>query len=708
MHDKQEAVQEAPNKNTSESTGDVPDARKALVKKWTELVCSTRDDDNGHKKVFRRMRTNMELARHGASKAWREGNKYVANILQRHVGGKVSVLYAKNPTATAKRRKRRDFQVWDGSRESLEASQQILAAAAQGMSVGAAGPQAQLLVDDFSRGMAERKVLDALGETIVILFDYFMDEQDPNFKIQMKQFVRRTVTNGVGYVKLGFQRQLSYDPITQQGIDDARSQLETIERILREMADEETTEQDAEAEQLRLQLQDLMSKEQIVTREGLIFDFPKSTSIIVDPACTNLMGFVGADWVAHEIYMTLDRVKETFGIDLKTSSSQGGEANFKSYSMSSGQVPVAGASGGKSEDALVCVWEIYDKKTGMVYVVADGHPDFLVEPASPQIEVNGFFPIRALTFNEVESEDEVFPPSDVELLQHQQEEYNRSRDGMREHRAAARPRWASGQGALSDADKKKLEEQEAFSVVELQGLAENQKIGDVLGAVPIPGVDPNLYETSAVMADVQLVAGAQEANFGGVSGGTATESSIAEGSRMATIQSNVDDLDDFLTDLARASGQVLLAEMSQEQVVEIVGPGAVWPEVMPDTIAKEVYLEIEAGSSGRPNSAQEINNLQLILPYLLQIPGISEEFLAKTAIRRLDDSLDISEALAPGAPSITAQNGAASGPPAASGAAPASQGPQGGNNAPSPDGPQRVQSLPAGGGNQGQAGSGLL
>ncbi|MBL4766293.1 MAG: hypothetical protein JKY94_00970 [Rhodobacteraceae bacterium] len=704
-------LKQEPPKNTGESTGDVPDARRQLVQNWCALVRGARDDAKGHKKAFNQMRDNMSMARLGAKKEWLESGKYTANILQRHVAGKVSMLYAKNPTATAKRRERLDFSIWDGNAESLLMAQQTLALAAQGQALPQAIVQAEALLKDFQNGSLERQLMDALGKTIVILFNYFMDEQDPHFKTQMKQLVRRTVTNGVGYLKLGFQREVGHDLVTMQGIDDARTKIATMERILREMGDGDTTETEAEAEQLRLQLQDLQATEQIVLREGLIFDFPKSTSIIVDPVCTNLMGFVGANWIAHEIYMTVDRVKEIFSIDLKAgnTSGSGQQGNFLPYQMKSGIASPGGPDGSDAKNMYVCVWEIYDKKTGMTYVVADGHPDFLTEPASPQVQVNGFFPIFALTFNEVESEDEVFPPSDVELLSPLQEEYNRSREGLREHRAAARPRWAVAQGALSEDDKEKLSSQAAFTVVELQAL-EGQSIGDALQSISIPGVDPNLYETGSIMTDVQLVAGSQEANFGSTSGSTATESSIAEGSRMSSAKSNIDDLDDFLTASSRAAGQVLLAEMSPDQVTEIVGSGAVWPELMPDNIAKEVFIEIEAGSSGRPNSAQEINNLQLLMPYLLQIPGISGEWLAKIAIQRMDDTLDLTDAIIPGVASITAQNGSASAPPASGGSSdvPASQGNQGGQNQPVPPQPSVQASIPPGGGNQGQAGSGLV
>src|SRR3546814_6027780 len=94
------------------------------------------------------------------------------------------------------------------------------------------------------------------------------------------------------------------------------------------------------------------------------------------------------------------------------------------------------------------------------------------------------------------------------------------------------------------------------------------------------------------------------ANLGGAAGATATESSIAEGSRISSLESNTDDLDELLTTLARATGQLMLMELSVEKVIEIVGPGAAWPNLDREAIVSEIFLEIGAGSSGRPNAAR--------------------------------------------------------------------------------------------------------
>jgi hypothetical protein len=155
---------------------------------------------------------------------------------------------------------------------------------------------------------------------------------------------------------------------------------------------------------------------------------------------------------------------------------------------------------------------------------------------------------------------------------------------------------------------------------------------------------------------------------------------------MSAIGANIDDLDSFMSEITRAAGQVLLLEMSPEEVKKIVGPGALWPEFLREDVLNEIYLEIEAGSTGKPNKAAELQNIERIIPFLIQIPGIDPKFLAKELLKRLDDKMDVNEAIAENIPSIVAQNMAQGGKANVQrgGESPEAQGGKGGGNAPKP------------------------
>jgi hypothetical protein len=134
-------------------------------------------------------------------------------------------------------------------------------------------------------------------------------------------------------------------------------------------------------------------------------------------------------------------------------------------------------------------------------------------------------------------------------------------------------------------------------------------------------------------------------------------------------------------------------------------------------IANELFLEVEAGSSGKPNQAVEVQNFQQLAPLLMQIPGITPYWLAKEAVKRLDDRIDLTEALSAGMPSIVTQNrmGGMGGPqqqlppPGGDGAAPpggaatsapADQGSSGAANGPAAPSMAQPGSEPAFGSNQ--------
>lgn len=699
------------------------EADKALVKQIQQKI---KADKKHHDKAFRRMRRDMQVAMWGAEDSWGEAN-YRANIVGRHVKMKTAALYAKNPKAVARRRETLDFAVWDENPSSLQLAFQTMqqtqmalqqAAATQSMvppdpmtgmvpnvqpELPPGAEQAQALVADFQQGYARREMLKRYGKTLEVLFTQALREQKPlDFKRGMKQVVRRACTTGVGYAELGFQREMGPRPGLTEQLADARARLDHLRNLAEQVGEGEIYQDDGEMAELERSVADLQSQPEIVLREGLIVDFPQSTKVIPDKLCKSLDGFIGARHLTVEYTYTVDEVKEIFGVDV------GNE--YTGYAQNEGSQRTYSANDVMDDDyewgpperkgnGLVCVWKHYDKPSGLVYYVADGYSGFLREPAAPDVFVEDFWPVYALTFNAVESEKELFPPSDVALLIDMQREHNRSRQGKREHRDAARPRWVYPNGLIDDEDIMFMRKLRPFQALGLN-VDPSADIAKVFQTMPVPGVDPNLYDTGEVFTDMQLVGGAQEAQYGGVAKATATESAIAAGATNASDASSIDDLDSFLTTLARASGQILQREMSEEKVREIVGPGAVWPQLSLSEIANEVFLEVEAGSTGKPNQQIEISNWQQMVPLLIQVPGLDPNWLLKEMLRRLDDRMDVTEALASGIPSIIAQNQQTQ--PGLPGQGPESnpnmQGGQGGSNA--PQAPGQPGSGPAFGSNQ--------
>jgi hypothetical protein len=651
----------APPKMVPRTPPEVEPGRAELVKDWVQKIEEAKEFWNPK---FKQMRRDAAFAR---GKQWpgqkEDDDRYRANITLRHINQRVASIYAKNPRVKAVRKPKLWLQVWDGSPEQLQAAQQSMQvaanpvgvavqAAAQTMATGVMTPppapamppeEARAILAEAQDVMTQKRLYDRMGRTLEIVAQYYLDEPNPKFKTQAKQLVRRVLTTSVGYIKLGYQRQMEYGADVQTRMRDITDRLKQIEVLAQDLADREIQPDSKEAEELRLQLAVLQKQKDVLVREGLLFGFPKSWSIIVDPNVTQLKGFVGAEWIAEEYLFTPKQVQKIYGIDVGTS--------FNPYT------PDGKPLGKKKRDQKYCaVYEVHDINSQTCFTVLSGWQDFLKEPSEPYVQIEQGHPYFALTFNDVEDDDEcVMPPSDVELITPMQLDYNRAREGVRVHRQANRPASVAGRNIFDDESKDAFATHADHEIIEAN-IGKNDDIDKLLKPKPTVPITPELYDTEATFVDTQRVAGDQPANLGGLSGGTATESSIAENSRVTSIQSNIDDLDDFFTDVLRAAGQILLTEMAEETVKKIAGPAAVWPKLTRQDVAEELILDVKVGSSGRPNRQARLAAVEKTAPFLLQVPGVKPKKMAEFLLTEIDEGIEIEDFYDEGQPSIVAQN----------------------------------------------------
>lgn len=615
---------------------------QASVEMWTKRV---RDAKRKFSEDFDRLRENMEFV---CGLQWPmqehvDTDRYTNNMVLRVMKQKLSSLYARNPTAVAERRERMDFALWDEQMESLTH-------AVQSAMTNPLDFEAQALLADYMHGRQWQAMIDKIAKSLKIVYQWQVDHQEPEFKLQMKQLVQRAITTGVAYVRLSFVRDddtLITTSSLRNTMDDRARQ---VEELMQRVDSWDVNERSSDTEQLSMLANSLAYSqsdgEQDDINERLVFDFPPVTSIIVDPCCRSLKGFVGAQWIAQEYVLPLNEVNAYFETQIKP----GGDlVTYNSNNHREGVVVFDGSNGSMTDEdnPYVAVWEIIDKRTKSHLFVCNGSKDYLQAPEPLHPCVSRFWPILTLLFNDVEVESEckatIYPPSDVQLMKHVQKEWNRSRDALREHRKQNHPKYVTGAGWLTEQDKKMLQNAPQSGIIELQGVPPGTDIGKMLAPLMHAPIDPALYDTAALQQDMLLSVGMQEANVGPTSGSTATESTIAEQSRLSTASSNVDDLDDLLSDLAKAGGEMLLKEMSEENAKRIAGVGAVWPTTNRKDFLNEVYLKIMAASSGRPNQAIESANFQRLAPLLLQA-GASPKFLVEEGVKRLDDRLDVSKA----------------------------------------------------------------
>lgn len=649
-------------------------ARAALVKQWLDDI---KADEKHWEPQFKRMKKNAAFAR-GEQWARSEGikldedDRYVANITLRHINQRVAAIYAKNPRVQAERRPKLFYVAWDGTPEMMMAAVNTINPAP--IQPGQMPPQtldpqtAMQVIRDYEDGRSKRTLYNRLGKTLEHVAQYSLDEPIPKFKTQAKQLVRRVATCGVGYLKLGFQRYMQPSPDIDAKIKDSSDRLAHLESLMMGVAEGEYGPDSRQAAELKLNLAALQKQKELLLREGLVFGFPKSWNIIPDRGTVQLKGFVGSRWIAEKFIFTPEQVERIYKVDVKES--------FTAYT------PEKKEATGAAQSKFCCVYEVYDLVGQVKFTLCDGWPDFIAEPDEPDVFLEQFHPYYTLSFNDVEDEDCIFPPSDVDLIRPMQVERNRAREGLRVHRQANRPAYMSGKDVFEEDTKVKFATHADHELIE-HNRGPDVDMSKLIQPKPTIPIDEALYSTQHLDQDALLVTGSQSATLGPTSGATATEVGVAETNRGTDLSSNTDDLDEFLSDVMRGAGQILLLNMSEQTVKKIAGEGAVWPTMSRQEVAEELCLQIKAGSSGRPNRQAKLMAIEKTGPLLMQVPGFKAKKMAELLLEQVDETLEVEDFYEDGQPSIVSMNNAKEATQGYS-PTPAAQGPQGGNNAPAP------------------------
>jgi len=640
---------------------DVLPTEQETVKLWRKRIKDAKayfDDD------FKRMQENMKFA---AGIQWMsqesiddKEDRYIANITTHHVNQKVASLYGRDPKAISRRRKRLDYQLWDGSNEQLISAQLALQGSMVSGMMTPESVQAQALMQDFQQGQQIEKLCEKVGKTLEYLYAYQCDTQAPSFKFQMKQLVRRVVTCGVGYVRLNYVQNFDHVLSSSLTDDSLAYRIKRAKSIIAGIDDDTIQKDDPRVEQLRLLLESVQSSVQqgdtTNVEQRLEFDFPSATSIIVDPKCKCLKGFIGAEWIAQQYILPLDTANSYFELRGDKAVKVGGE--FVQYADDAMEMPKPTQDAkpeDKSKNPLGCFWEVYDLTTKSYFFICDGWPEYVQAPKACDPCINRFWPIFALTFNDIEVEPggkvHIYPPSDVQLIKPMQKERNRTRQELREHRKVNRPFFWGLASNIDEKDQEKLANHETGEFIPLtsapNGANGQQNVVDAIGKWTGVPIDGNMYSTQALDEDTSLAVGSNAIQQGmPIRHVAATPAVIQEQSRVSGVNSNVDDLDDLLSELAQASGEMMLREFTPQTVQRIVGRGAVWPDVQREDFLNEIFLDIVASSSGRPNKAVEIANFERIAPVIMQ--ALQNPVLwpiVEEGIKRLDDRLDIAKFL---------------------------------------------------------------
>ncbi|WP_146027631.1 hypothetical protein [Stenotrophomonas bentonitica] len=520
-----------------------------------------------------------------------------------------------------------------------------------------------------SVGSSRVKQAKEVGRTLEIVIASLW--RKGRLKHSMDAMVRSGLSIGIGWVKVAWHRETERDPMTEQRIDDLRKKLQAVASIEAELTEGSAANPDLLRAQYNQQLQALESQVEQVVFNGLVADFVRGEDIQVSMDVATLKDYTVAPWIAHRTFLPYEdglaaypELRDELGkAETFYHAKRGREpAPFATVQegMSESDADVfrnatAAGQGSDSGPRFLCVWEIWDRRTGMIHTVTPGLRRYLRAPFQPDQASTRFYSF--FQWAPLWVDGERHPQSLVDRSRSLLDEYNRTRTNYREHRRRAIPKMGFDRGALEVEDALKLE---GATTSEMVGLdLKGQGSREVLFPIQYNQIDGALYDTAPIRSELELIWGIQEALSSSIqTAKTATEADIQQQGTESRLGYSRDSLDDLLGDVAQFTAEVAMspAGLSPDEAAEIAGPEALWFNApLPSLVSALVSVDIRAGSSGRPASNLRRQQWGAILPQLqeavvtigqmrgatpLDIANSLEQLMVETIERTGDTSID--------------------------------------------------------------------
>ena len=504
------------------------------------------------------------------------------------------------------------------------------------------------------------RVVKSFAETLDIVLSR-MFVQDTRLKQRMRSCLYSVQNTGEGWLKMIYQRDPQSDALIKARINDTQDNLQRLQDLIRKTDDTENARDlEQERDELKYLLAALEKQVEVVVAEGLVIDRVLTEDIIIlDKTVTDFDYYVQADALDHMVWMTKDQYGAQFG----GWPDEGAPSVFTERKLGAADTPAIKPTGGTNvagQTELVCVHEVWHLGTNTVYTFAEGGKRWAREPFAPERLPERWYPFYRLGWNFLDGCHEGLP--DVTLQKELQDEYNASRTQWADARKENRPvRLVRLNGNLTQEDLDNITNRRDRDIIGITGNP-NAPVGNDIGEFPPIRLDPAVYDTGPIRADMEMVAGRGDAAVGGVvQAKTATEAEIQQAGLMGRSDFRRDVTEDLLQEMATAAAQILLQELTVPQVEQIAGEGAVWPMMAKWEVFSLVHIDIRAGSTSKPNRAKEREQWTQLLPMLQQ--GVGQIFelqmagnfvladamrkLLKETLRKFEERLDLEELLGP-------------------------------------------------------------
>lgn len=514
---------------------------------------------------------------------------------------------------------------------------------------------------------ADSGALEKFGETLGTVLNAYLERG--RLKKRGKAAVRAALTCSYGILKVVYQRDLENDPIIIGRLQDAQDNLARIDGLLSRLADDDAGRDRAELikAQLTQTVDGLKRDAEASRRDGLVIDRVLTDQLIIDPSVTDFDDYVQADWMCQVVPMRRATVEEMYKIKIKGATVYESSLEKAMSAAESRNSLESAGDDADSDDDQVAVLEIWDRISQRVYTMVEGCNYFVREPYSPEKVGSRWYPFFLLTYKQTDGR--FVSESLVDLMEKLQSEHNETRETFASHRKLCKP----GYVASAEVDERSIQRFTDATLGEVIILrnAEGQDLRSIIQAKTYPPIDPNVYDTSAIRQDIEQTTGLQDAMRSTVvQAKTATEAQIMQQGLSGRVQSFRDDVEDWLQEIAQYSAQVLLRELTEEDVARIMGDPVTQMDPLTgitlivsrpyewktglsaEEVNRLIKIKITAGSTGSPDKLSQQESWQKLLPtlqglvqllYQLKPQGIDAgpiETLLTETVRRFDDRID--------------------------------------------------------------------
>jgi hypothetical protein len=515
---------------------------------------------------------------------------------------------------------------------------------------------------------------------------------DGKLKKAMKRVVRSGFSVAYGWFKAVMLFDTERDPLIEHELNDVRDNLQKIAALETKIVEDENGEpidRELLMKELELQIASLESQVEIVLRKGMAIDFISAEQIQVWLDVRDVDDYLEAGAMSNEIFIPFNEATEKFprltAENLKTATIYYQKAPV-TYSEGGGNDTIEGAAQGielgrldphgeaaaqyvTSEAAagynsaqisdakgkpvkFIKAVEVWDRRDTHIKTLVEGVKKWAREPFIPQFATSRFYPYFKVDFFPVDGERHA--QSLTHRLSKLQDEYGGTRSSYRLTRQRSIPATIFNSGQVEEADMKKVNAAVHDEFIPLKPRDPAVDMRTLFAEKPQPRIDAALFDTSPIIGDMEKISGVQEAlQTSQTVEKTATQAEIEQGGFAARTTQERDCVEETLSEFARYTAELALQALSYDDVVKIAGPLSFWPEGLPvEAITTLLDVDIEAGSTGRPNQAAEREAWTTIEPLAKELIGLIYASLGtplqtaytelfRETLVRFDDRIDI-------------------------------------------------------------------